>query len=467
MARTETHAIVIGGSLAGLLAARAAAERFDRVTVIERDRFPEVPEPRRGVPQGRHVHALLLAGYRALLALFPGLDEELKSAGVPHMDWTQDVLMLGPTGWAPRYPSGLITPSCTRPLLEWLVRRRVSAVPGVCLRQEQEVTGLLTDAAGRVEGVRVRSRQGAGAEEDLAAALVIDASGRTSRAAERLEALGYGSTPETAVNAHLGYSTRWYRPPPGFAADWKGLMVSTRAPDDRRGGVIAPIEGGRWIVTLAGVGHDYPPTDEDGFLAFVRSLRTQLLAAALEGAEPLTPIAGYQRTDNRLLHFERLPRWPNGFIVTGDAVCAFNPVYGQGMSAAAVAAAALRDALRAAPVPLPTGVTRGFQRRLAALNRVPWLMAAGEDFRWPSTSGKRPPPGLMTWLTHGYSDRVIDIIPRSPAAHRAFIKVWHMVEPPAVLLHPRIVGDVIRLRSVQEMPAREAMVSPVRAVSSS
>jgi 2-polyprenyl-6-methoxyphenol hydroxylase-like FAD-dependent oxidoreductase len=287
----------------------------------------------------------------------------------------------------------------------------VNALANVSLRPEHDVTGLLAGTRGRVHGVRLTDRNSAGGDAGLHADLVVDASGRTSRAAEWLEDLGCGTTPETVVNAHLGYAMRWYRPPYGFAGEWKGLDV-------------------------------------------------------LDRAEPLTPVHGYQRTENRLRHFERLARWPDGFIAVGDAVCAFNPVYGQGMSAAAVAAAALRETLQAVPVPLPAGVTRGFQRQLAALNQIPWLMAAGEDFRWPSTEGERPPPGPMTWLTHGYADRVIDIIPRSPAAHRAFIKVWHMTESSATLLHPRIVADVLRLRAGQTPPAKAGTLSPVRSRSS-
>jgi len=322
------HALVVGGSMAGLLAARVLADHFERVTVVDRDRYPKGPEFRAGVPQSRHLHALLGRGQELLEGMFPGLVAELTAAGAVTIAWPAEALSLAPAGWTRRFPTSVTVLSLTRPLLEWAVRRRVAALGRVRFAEGTEAVGLLADPDRRaVIGARLRDRgQPDGPAAELAAELVVDASGRDSRAPRWLEELGYGAPPETRVNAFLGYATRYYRPPPGFAADWRALYLRGVPPRHPRGGALFPVEGDRWMVTLGGYGRDYPPTDEAGFLAYACSLRSRVLYDAIKEAEPLTPVHGYRRTDNQLRHYDRLARWPERFVVTGDAVCAFNPV---------------------------------------------------------------------------------------------------------------------------------------------
>ncbi len=444
----RTHAVVIGGSMAGLLAARVLARHFTRVSVIDRDRAPATPTYRAGVPQARHVHGLLVRGHQVLEELFPGLDEELAAAGSPLLDWTADIAMLGFAGWAVRYRSGLVSRFASRPLVDWLICQRLAIYGDVRILEDHQVIGLLPGPGGTVAGVRVRQRSGSGEarERDIAADFVVDASGRGSRAPEWLGALGYEPPQETTINAFLGYASRCYQRPAGRHDRWRGLLIGTRAPDQPRGGVIMPIEGERWIVTLAGVGGDYPPTDEAAFLDFARSLRSPMLYDAIEGAEPLTPIYGYRRTENRLRHFERLRRWPDRFVVTGDAVCAFNPAYGQGMTVAAQGAQLLERCLcrhqQGHPGPMRdlAGLAWTFQRQVAALAATPWLMATGEDLRWASTQGGQS--GAVTRLMQRYMDGIVMLATRSPRASRAFMDVWHLVEPPATLVRPALVALV-------------------------
>ena len=437
------HAVVIGGSIAGLWAARVLADHVARVTVVERDQFPDTPTVRKGVPQARHVHVLLAGGMRVLDRLLPGLDDELAMAGAPLVDWLDDCRILAAQGWLPRFPSGIASRTCSRALLEWSLRRRLLGNPRIAFLPGHDALGLLAPGA-RVAGVMVRRRDGTtqGPAEELRADLIVDASGRDTKTPAWLRELGYGAVAETTINAFLGYATRWYRRPAGAGDDWRSLFILSRPPHLTRGGVIFPVEGDAWAVTLSGIARDYPPQDEAGFLDFARSLPDPALYEAIKAAEPLTPVYGYRRTENRLRHYERLPRWPLGFVALGDAVCAFNPVYGQGMTASANAALTLDRCLRAAPRDDRGAVAPRFQRALARTNAAPWTLATSEDFRWPATEGGRP--DRRTRLMHGYMNRVIPLLPGNAAAARTFVAVLQLVAPPRALFRPAILGPVIR-----------------------
>lgn len=439
------HALVIGGGIAGLATARVLAERFARVTLLERDAFPDGPALRPGVPQARHVHNLLVRGARALELLFPGLGDDLAAAGAPAICWTTDSLAIVAAEPLPRFPSDLAAHPSSRALLEWVLRRRLEADPRVAILPSREVVALLHDpAAGRVLGVVARPRGGhqAGDTVELRADLTVDASGRDTRTPAWLRDLGYGVVATSVVNASLGYASRTYRRSTAPGRDWQALFINTRPPEMPRGGVIFPIEDDAWIVTLAGVAGDYPPTDEPGFLAFARSVAEGRITEALAGAEPLGPISGYRRTENILRHYDRLPRWPKGFAALGDAVCAFNPVYGQGMTAGALGAWCLAATLRRAPAADPGAATAQFQRRLARVNATPWLLATSEDYRWPTTVGGRPSPAVR--LIHRYVNHVLQIAAESEAAAYTFASVVHLTLPPVALLRPAVLLPVLR-----------------------
>ena len=278
---------------------------------------------------------------------------------------------------------------------------------------------------------------------EVGADLVVDASGRGSRAPDWLAALGYPRPPETTVNAFLGYASRWYAPPSGWTADWQVLAMLATPPAGKRGGIIQTVEGNRWVVTLAGAAHDYPPTDEEGFGAFARSLPSPELYQAIQGAEPISSIRGYRRTENRLRHYERLGHWPAGFLVLGDAVCSLNPVYAQGMTVAALGALVLdRSLCRARRRGYRLALR--FQRDLARAQATAWLLATAEDFRHPTTEGVRPPLG--SYLMHRYIDRLELVAAESPAVHRALIEVLNLVRPPLGLLAPRLALQALMTR---------------------
>jgi 2-polyprenyl-6-methoxyphenol hydroxylase-like FAD-dependent oxidoreductase len=438
------QAVVIGGSMAGLLAARVLADRFERVTILERDHYPAEPGPRKGVPQARHLHVLLARGQTVLERLFPGIRTDLISRGAALIDAARDLAWLTPAGWGPRVDCQLCYVACSRDLIDWAVHRHVSALPNVVIREDVDVTRMLPSADGRaVAGVEIRHRETpAGGVEQVAADLIVDASGRSSRTPHWLGALGYPAPHETIVNAFLGYASRLYRPPEGHRRDWEGFYVQSAPPSRTRAGVIFPIEGGRWLVTMGGGGRDYPPTDEAGFLEFARSLPTPDFAKALAQAEPLSPIVGHRNTENRLRHYERLTRRPERFLVTGDAACAFNPIYGQGMTTAALGAEVLEQCLRnGRPAGGLTGLAGRFQRALARSNAVPWLLSTSEDYRLRTTEGR--PPKTTTRLLHRYMDHVLSLGIGDHAVRKTMLEIIHMVRPPAALFRPSIAGRVL------------------------
>ncbi|VVE13883.1 NAD(P)/FAD-dependent oxidoreductase [Pandoraea terrigena] len=440
------RAIVIGAGMAGLLAAHRLAGHFDEVWLVERDALPDAPGPRAGVPQGHYVHQLLMRGQRTLEALFPDLGQTLLDAGAVPLDWYRSVRWFGAAGWMPPAGEGFVTWSTSRGLLEFAVRQRVLAEGRVRVLTGYEVTGLRFDAAPeRVCGVAIRRRAGrssghAGDATTVPAAFVVDASGRNSHAPSWLRAMGLDAVRETVVDARVGYASRLYAVPKrSIWRDWQALVVHGRPPECLRSGTIFPIEGNRWIVTLTGAGGDYPPGDDDGFLAFAHSLRVPTLHEAIAHAEPVSPIRQFRRTENRLRHFDEMARWPAGFAVLGDAACSFNPVYGQGMTIAALSAVALDahlHALRRAS-DVPGGLA--LQRALAQVARRAWIFATGVDLRQTGTRGAEH---WRAQLMQRYVELLLGLAVDDAAIYRRFLRVMHMVEPPAALFVPTVAARV-------------------------
>lgn len=447
--RAGDHAIVIGGSIAGVLAARVLTDHFDSVTIVERDRFPERPEFRKGVPQSWHLHALFVRGRRILDQLFPDLEAEWAAAGALTFDFG-DIAFLSPAGWAVRFRSGMPFLSCTRHLLEWCVRRQLAASTKVCFLEECEVTALLPNAdKTRVVGVRLRFRNRPAGKstptEDLAASLVVDCSGRNSNVPTWLQELGYVPPEELTVNAFVGYSSCFYARPTGFQADWQGLIILPTLADPR-GAALLPIEGNAWIVTLYGYRRDYPPVGEVGFLNFAQSLRTSLLYEAIKDARPLSPIRGFRSTENRLRRYECLSRWPEQFVALGDSVCAVNPVYNQGMTVCARAAMVLDECLREQRRRRPsgdlTGLSRGFQKKVAKSNSSAWRVATSQDARHVAAKGGRR--DLLTRVMGPYMARLINATTYSTKARMALLRVVNMDAAPIALFHPSVMWVVLR-----------------------
>lgn len=377
------HAVVIGSSIAGLAAARILSDYFTRVTLIERDRLPTTPEFRRGAPQGRHAHLLLPPGQAILEQLFSGLNAALLAGGATLINSDPETTFFLDGAWH----DDLTCLSCSRPLLENALYQRVAAHPGMRILQGHDVLDLGVDPRRQyITGVRLRRRGANSGEVTLPAQLVVDASGRGSRASEWLAGLGYTPPQETIIDPFTGYTTRIYRRPPGFAGDWSLLRVRRTPPDGTRGGLISPIEGDRWYVTLIGMSRDYPPTDEAGFLAFARSLPSPRIYEAIKEAEPLSGIYGFRNTENRLRHYEELPRYLEGFLVCGDAAIAVSPVHAQGMTSALLGVEGLAGCLAEQySRGSLTGLAQGFQQRLRQATDGVWKLVIADDLRWPAT----------------------------------------------------------------------------------
>ncbi|MCO5205251.1 MAG: FAD-dependent monooxygenase [Anaerolineae bacterium] len=433
----NTHAIVIGGSLAGLWTARVLSDHFDRVTILERDQFPEGAAHRPGTPQDKHIHILLERGATIMNKLFPGIGEELLAAGASHIDLTLEARTKMRGHWMPRFVSGRKSYACSRILLESMIRSRVAGLPNVMLRGGARVQGLVTQGE-RIIGVRVRWRED-GEEHFESADFVVDASGRGSKTPHWLAALGYAQPEETVIDARLGYASRHYRAPQGTSFDWHTLGVGQYAPDQTRAGLIFTAEDGHWMVLLAGIMGDYPPTEPDAFNAFAQAIDPEFYAA-LQSAEPISNIVGYRRTENRWRHYERLERWPDRFVVIGDATCGFNPIYGQGMTVAAIAAEALDKAFRRARGRID-GVGQRYQNDYAKVADPAWLLSASTDLEWlGQSSATKPAERFAGW----YMPKLLDTVVFDRTVHLAFIGVINLSEPVTSLFRPTIVARVLR-----------------------
>jgi 2-polyprenyl-6-methoxyphenol hydroxylase-like FAD-dependent oxidoreductase len=445
----ESHAIIIGGSLAGLLASRVLAKHFDRVSIVEQDFLPEKPAPRPGIPQSRHLHLFLNRGKIILEEFFPGLEKELVAAGAPSLD-PRSIGWFSPAGWASQFTPDLNDfIMFSRDLLDWQIRRRLAENTNVHFLEGGTVMGLLTNASrAEVTGVSVRFRDRHNQvnihTENLNADLVVDASGKVSKTPQWLKSLGYQPPQETAINAFVGYASRIYKCS-GKLSDTAPVFVSLGPPLRTRGGAIFPIEGNRWLVSLNGGDRDYPPADEAGFLEFVRTLPTPTIYDAIKDAEAITPIYSYRGTENRLRHYERLPRYPENLIIIGHAVCTFNPIYGHGMTVAALDAQMLDQCLQKQRERYSEGNLKGFsrqfQQKLAKLHTIPWTFAISQDSRYPGSEGAKL--NLATRLTIDYMNLVLKVLVSDPKVCQAFVEVVHMIESPAVLFHPSIAVKAI------------------------
>jgi 2-polyprenyl-6-methoxyphenol hydroxylase-like FAD-dependent oxidoreductase len=452
----EDRAIVLGASMAGLLAAHVLADSYGQVIVIERDQLPETSMHRRGVPHGRHLHALAARGQQALEELFPGLTAELVAHGAMAGSLLANARMCLSGHRLRQTDTGLVLLCASRPFLEAHVLARVRAHPNVTWLDRCDVVGLATSPdSRRVTGARVLRRADSSAEEVLLADLVVDASGRGSRTPAWLESLGYPSPELEQVRIGLAYATRIYRLSPG-ALGGDLAILDAATPQLPRTGALLALEGDRWMVTLAGILGDRPPTDPDGFVDFARSLRFPDIYETIRDAEPLDDPVGFHFPASARHRYERLARFPAGFLVVGDAVCSFNPIYGQGMSVAALEALMMRGHLERGIEPQPN---RWF-RDLARVIDVAWDMSAGGDLVFPGVPGRRT---LKSRLLGAYLARLHAAAAHDAELAAAFIRVAGLVAPPQSLLHPSVVLCVLRKGPrIADGASRDLSVTPSR-----
>lgn len=423
--RVVGHAVVLGGGFAGILAAGAIAPYAETVTVLDRDEPHVAPQRRRGVPQDRHPHFLGPGGAESIEAMLPGAHAALWSAGARRIRTAEDMLLyLSAGGWLPRYRTERFGVACSRSLLDHVLRERVRQFGNVDFRGGCLPTGLLGDARA-VTGVAYRDLRDRSGLRSLPADLVVDATGRASRASALLAGLGVGEAPVQVVDAGHSYATRLYRARPGAETSTPLMLIQAETGRGRPSGngALLPIEDGVWIVTLGGLRGAAVPDTGDDYLGYARhALGTPLLADLLADAEPITPVVRSRSTFNRRHRFDRLSGWPRGFLVLGDAVTALNPVYGQGLTVAARGAAALRSALAEGEP-----VTRRLQRAVARSAVLAWEVSTRQDRRFPRTVG--PALGRIDRLAHGYADRVMRAAQSRPAVGARLIDAMFLAAP--------------------------------------
>jgi 2-polyprenyl-6-methoxyphenol hydroxylase-like FAD-dependent oxidoreductase len=468
------HAVVIGGSIGGMCAAQAISPFFERVTLIDRDVYPTGVEIRAGVPQARHVHALLARGRVGLEQLFPGFTRRMLGRGANDLDFGLDLASLRPGGWQARISCDVPVLLASRSLTEFVIREMLRETPNVVFREHLEVVGLklAPPALGQVTGVTVRARDGreqagrsgAGSPSAIEADLIIDASGRASRAPDWLRAASSAVPEDTVVDSFAGYSSRWYKAPPHgrWPAGWwwKGLWIDPLPPDQLTGGILFPIEDGRWIVTLSGYSKHYPPTDEAGFTRALRDLRSPAIAEAVALAEPDSPVYGVRAFANRFRRYERLAAPLGGFLVLGDGACLFNPIYGQGMSTSVISAQILASTLRETTAGLGSGFARAFFHAQAKALEDVWGLATSADFNFPGTVGEAPPGHAVI---KRYTDTVFDLMRTDQVVFQRAMEVFNLLSPSSTLFASSLAKRVAK-GSLQGLVKRGLRREPIPAM---
>jgi len=451
MKQIGQHAVVIGASMGGLLAARALSDHFATVTIVERDAFPSSDIPRKGVPQGHHAHGLLARGGEVIETFFPGWTDEVVASGGRRGDISGDTIWMGHGVTLNTVPSTLTGLLASRPVLEGHVRRRLLALPNVRAIEKCAMQGLVaTPDRSAVQGVRVRIE--AGGEQVLLADLVVDASGRGSLSPAWLEGLGYARPEEERVEIGLGYTSRIYRRRPADLGGKVALVIAGHAPNWRNGAVLYQTED-RWIVSIGGYLGDHAPDDDQMFATYARSLPSPHVYDIVSRAEPLTDFVSYRYPANLRRRYERLPRFPKGFLVFADAICSFNPVYGQGMTVAAQEASVLGECLAAGD---EADLPQRFFKAVEHVVDVPWDITVGNDLRHPQVAGARPAKvRFINW----YIGKLHNAARHDAKVAAAFLEVANLKAVPERLLHPAVVGRVISgnlLRGGARAPAAQA-----------
>ena len=441
MKELREHAVILGASMGGLLAARVLVDFFRTVTVVERDVLHDDPANRRGVPQGRHAHLLLPRGAQILDELFPGILNGLVADGAPVLDDGELSRFYFSVGGHEMLRSGkaaldheaLATYVPSRPFLECHVRRRLQAIGNVAILAGHDAAELTSTAdCSRVTGVRVVNRAN-GAGKELTADLVVDAMGRGAHTPALLESLGYGRPAEDHIVTHTAYASQRLWIAPGTLKE--GIVLIGPVPGRPTGMALFGCESDTWLFTAIGMAGREPTGERAGMLAFVEEFAPPHVLAAMRDAEPLGQVVRHRMPSSQRRRYDKMRRFPDGLLVFGDAICSFNPIYGQGMTVAALEALALRGCLRRGDSELARRFFRAAAKPIAAA----WQFAAGGDLALPEVQGPRP---LSVRIANALMDRVLTACESDAMIAGQFFKVNGLVDPPNRLLHPAFIYRV-------------------------
>jgi 2-polyprenyl-6-methoxyphenol hydroxylase-like FAD-dependent oxidoreductase len=448
----QTRAVVLGGSLAGLFAARVLSEAYDEVLIVDRDELIGVEGPRRGCPQSRHINGLLARGQRAMEELYPGITEEIFADGVPTGDLCGNVRWYFNGLRIEQQDADLTCVAASRPKLEFHIRRRTAEIANIKFLEQTDILGLdTTPDNSKVTGARVQ-RVGESTEDVIKADLVVDATGRGSRTPIWLEDLGYDKVVEERKKVGLGYVTQHYK----LNKDPYGTDLSINPvanPDLPRGAIFTKTDGGRVEMTVYGILGDHPPTDQEGLYAFVKTLATQDIAEALEDAEPLDEPVAFRFPTTLRRHYEQLDRFPDGLLVVGDAVTCFNPVYAQGMTVAALSALTIRQHLHSGAAPKPLDY---FQDLAHDVIDPPWEMTNLVDLTFPGVEGERP---TQVRMAQKFLKRVQLAATRDKKIAAQYMRAAGLVDRPESLQRP---GFMLRVLWKSLFVKTPKLVNPVK-----
>jgi 2-polyprenyl-6-methoxyphenol hydroxylase-like FAD-dependent oxidoreductase len=447
------HAVVMGGSVAGLVAARVLADYFEKVTVLEKDACPVDGAPRAGVPQGRHTHILLPSGAQVLERLFPGRLAELVRDGAKKFDYGRSRFYVSGT-WLPRVATKLDSFAQTRPFLEEHLRRWVGEIPNVRIVYETNVFApLFEQTNARVVGLEI-GKTGA-AREQLLADLVIDATGRHSRLPGWLAENGFGDVPETKIGIDLAYATGRFQVPADALPDHPMLYIVGPPPEKTRVGVVFQVENGIAFGGLAGYHGDYPPAELDGFLEFAKSLSQPDVFNVLARAKLCSPIAQFRIPTAMRRHYQEMRRFPDGILPIGDSICALDPVFGQGMTIAAFQAEILARCLRRGLK--DEALRRAYLRAVDTCLDVPWTLCCTENFKYPQTTGPRPLSFPVMRLYNEFLTTSGD-----PVVLAEVYKVLTLTAHPRILLRPDIAARALSRKILNARPPKKSRLADMQ-----
>jgi 2-polyprenyl-6-methoxyphenol hydroxylase-like FAD-dependent oxidoreductase len=383
------RAIVVGAGLGGLSAARVLSDYFGEVTILDRDELPEDAIPRPGVPQGRQPHFLLGGGLKALENLFPGFGNELMRAGAEPVDPGFDTLHEIPgQDVYPKMKLGWSTYSLSRPLIERTVRRQVERVENIKVRGRCRVANIVSDSSTHA-ATGIQCQMVDGRRQTLKSDLIVDASGNGFLTVEFLKSIGRRLPEETIIVIDIRYASALFERS-SIRDDYKVVSSLPSARGRTCGGLILPAENNSNHVVLSGRGKDTPPIDGNEFLSYARQLPTSTIYNAIKDARRLTEITPFSFPESRWRHFAQVPDFPRGLLPMGDAICRFNPVYGQGMTVASQEANLLSDLLQTLDRDSLSTLAPTFLTKAERLIADPWAMSAIPDFIYPQTTGERP-----------------------------------------------------------------------------
>ncbi|MEH7302920.1 FAD-dependent oxidoreductase [Neobacillus drentensis] len=441
MSRKE-KAVIIGGGISGKLAARVLSDFFQEVLIIERDQKPEGPLPRKGVPQGEHIHALLHAGESGLESLFPGITEKFYSSGAIKINSTKDLAWFHHGVWKLRFDGEYSTILQTRPHLEWHIEQYIKRIPNVTVQYNQSVQNFLyKEKENIIVGVEVVDRSGD--TENILAELVVDASGVSGITSKWFEKLGI-HIPETKAKIGLSYISRTFQLANNHDRDWAIKILYPNPPVEKIGGTISKVEGNRFLVTINGY-HNVIDEKEilknnTGFLELAKKLPKLDIYEEIKDAVPLSSTSIYRVPQIVWRQYQQVKHFPEGLLVIGDTLCRINPVFGQGMSISVLEALALQRLFKNSDHSIKKLATT-FHRQAARIISPIWNMVITEDFRYPETKGKKP---LGLFIQQWYAKKIFLISSQNQYVYNSLYKVMNLIHPMTTLMHPRILKTVLK-----------------------